>query len=60
MQCPHGVVARRDCVGQVDDGLLGYLDFRFPEIHWRADHPNLSKLYDKLMLRASFIDTQPV
>ena len=39
---------------------LGYLDFRFPEIHWRADHPNLSKLYDKLMLRASFIDTQPV
>ncbi len=38
---------------------LGYLDFRFPEIAWRADHPNLMKLQDKLMLRASFIDTQP-
>ncbi|WP_210543354.1 glutathione S-transferase C-terminal domain-containing protein [Rhodoferax sp. PAMC 29310] len=39
---------------------LGYLDFRFPEINWRADHPNLLKLHDKLMLRTSFIDTQPV
>jgi glutathione S-transferase len=38
---------------------LGYLDFRFPEINWRADHPNLLKLHDKLMLRSSFIDTQP-
>ena len=38
---------------------LGYLDFRFPEINWRADHPNLLKLHDKLMLRSSFIDTRP-
>ncbi len=38
---------------------LGYLDFRFPEIAWRSDHPNLTKLQDKLMLRASFIDTVP-
>jgi glutathione S-transferase len=38
---------------------LGYLDFRFPDIDWRADHANLAKLQDKLMLRASFIDTQP-
>jgi glutathione S-transferase len=33
--------------------------FRFPEIDWRGEHPNLGKLYDKLMLRPSFIDTQP-
>lgn len=39
---------------------LGYLDFRFPEINWRSDHPNLLKLHDKLMLRSSFIDTRPV
>ena len=39
---------------------LGYLDFRFPQIDWRSDHANLLKLHDKLMLRASFIDTQPV
>jgi len=38
---------------------LGYLDFRFPEVAWRADHPNLVKLQDKLMQRPSFIDTQP-
>jgi glutathione S-transferase len=39
---------------------LGYLDFRFAEIDWRTDHPNLHKLHDKLMLRPSFADTQPV
>ena len=27
---------------------LGYLDFRFPEIDWRREHPNLAKLSDKL------------
>ena len=39
---------------------LGYLEFRFPQIGWRADHPNLARLQDKLMLRQSFIDTRPV
>jgi len=38
---------------------LGYLDFRFPQIDWRAAHPNLAKLSDKLALRQSFIDTRP-
>ena len=38
---------------------LGYLEFRFPEIAWRADHANLAKLQDKLMLRPSFIDSAP-
>ena len=39
--------------------VLGWLDYRFPEIDWRADHANLVKLYDKLMLRPSFTDTKP-
>ncbi len=39
---------------------LGYLDFRFPEIDWRKDHPNLQKLSAKLALRQSFVDTAPV
>ena len=26
---------------------LGYLDFRFPQVTWRADHANLVKLQDK-------------
>lgn len=38
---------------------LGYLDFRFPQIGWRDQYPNLTKLQDKLMLRASFVDTVP-
>jgi glutathione S-transferase len=38
---------------------LGYLDFRFAHINWRAEHPQLHKLLDKLMLRTSFADTLP-
>jgi glutathione S-transferase len=38
---------------------LGYLDFRFPHIDWRADHPNLAKYNEKLAARQSFIDTLP-
>ena len=38
---------------------LGYLDFRFPQIDWRARHPTLHKLYDKLSARPSFVDTRP-
>jgi glutathione S-transferase len=39
--------------------VLGYLDFRFPQINWRVDYPNLAKLNDKLAVRASFMDTKP-
>lgn len=39
---------------------LGYLDFRFPQINWRESYPNLLKLQDKLIQRASFVETQPV
>ena len=38
---------------------LGYLDFRFPNIAWRRDYPNLDKLQEKLMQRQSFIDSVP-
>lgn len=38
---------------------LAYLDFRFAHIDWRAAHPNLHKLYDKLAARPSFVDTAP-
>ena len=38
---------------------LGYLDFRFPDVTWREAHANLAQLYDKLMLRPSFIETVP-
>jgi glutathione S-transferase len=38
---------------------LGWLSFRFPDIGWRAGHPNLARLFDKLSERASFKDTVP-
>jgi glutathione S-transferase len=38
---------------------LGWLSFRFPEIDWRGDYPNLARLFDKLSERASFKDTLP-
>ncbi len=38
---------------------LAYLDFRFAHIDWRARHPNLAKLHEKLAQRPSFADTVP-
>ena len=38
---------------------LGWLSFRFPEIGWRGDYPNLARLFDKLSERQSFKDTVP-
>lgn len=38
---------------------LGYLDFRMPDIDWRELHPNLARLQEKLMQRASLADTVP-
>jgi glutathione S-transferase len=38
---------------------LLWLDFRFPEIAWRAEYSNIGRLVDKLAARQSFIDTVP-
>lgn len=38
---------------------LGWLDFRHPQLTWRADHPNLVRLLDKLEQRPSFSNTRP-
>ena len=38
---------------------LGWTAFRFPDIDWRGDYPNLARLHDKLAERASFKDTVP-
>ena len=39
---------------------LGWLEFRFPQLDWRSEHPNLGRLLDKLQQRPSFADTRPV
>lgn len=54
--------AVRDCFGLGDIAAgsnLGYLEVRFPELDWRAEHPNLSCYMDGLMRRASFQGTVP-
>jgi len=38
---------------------LGYLLFRFPEIDWQTQYPNLARCYDKLMQRPSYADSVP-
>ena len=38
---------------------LGYLDLRHAELDWRALHPNLARLADKLAKRAPFAETLP-
>jgi glutathione S-transferase len=38
---------------------LGYLAFRFPDIAWHEEYPNLARLYAKLLARPSFADTVP-
>lgn len=62
----HGLAEKPFCIGvhmslaDIAVGCaLGYLDFRFPQVDWRSAHPNLARLYEKLMLRNSFIDSAP-
>jgi glutathione S-transferase len=38
---------------------LGWLAFRFPEIGWREEYPNLAKAFDRISERPSFRDTMP-
>lgn len=38
---------------------LGYLDFRFADVDWRASHPSLARLAEKLNARPSFRETKP-
>ena len=38
---------------------LGWLEFRFPQIEWRKEYENLSKLFDRLSERPSFKETKP-
>ncbi|MET0211257.1 MAG: glutathione S-transferase N-terminal domain-containing protein [Burkholderiaceae bacterium] len=38
---------------------LDWLSFRLPQIDWRARHPNLARLVERLMQRPSFAETVP-
>jgi glutathione S-transferase len=62
----RALAERSHCVGihlSLADIAVGvavsYLDFRFPNIHWRQAHPNLAVLSERLALRPSFKDSLP-
>ena len=38
---------------------LGYLDFRHPDLQWRASNPKLADWYAEVSQRASMLETQP-
>ncbi|MFO1361753.1 MAG: glutathione S-transferase N-terminal domain-containing protein [Burkholderiales bacterium] len=38
---------------------VGWFDFRFPQLEWRKDRPNLARLAVKLAERPSFAETAP-
>jgi glutathione S-transferase len=48
------------CLADIAVGAaLGYLDFRNPDLNWRPNHPNLTRLIEKLASRPSFSSTRP-
>lgn len=59
--CPGCLVGDRFGLADIAAGtVLGYLDVRFPALPWRARHPALARLADRLAERPSFRATVPV
>jgi glutathione S-transferase len=47
-------------IGQIGAAcVLGYLDFRFPDIDWRSAHPRLKAWFEEASERPSLQDTAP-
>jgi glutathione S-transferase len=47
-------------IGQITVGVaLGYIDYRFDAMHWRAQVPQLAAWHAVLCLRPSFVATEP-
>jgi glutathione S-transferase len=42
----------------IGSGLL-YTEFRFPQVPWRAEYPEVSAYIDRLLARESFAKTEP-
>jgi glutathione S-transferase len=54
------IIGERFTLADISVGVvLGYLSLRMPEIDWRSEHSNLGRLYEQLIARPSFKDSQP-
>lgn len=50
----------RFAIGQIGAAcVLGYLDFRFPDIAWRKSHAGLARWFEQISARASVRETMP-
>ncbi|MDQ8032238.1 glutathione S-transferase [Bordetella genomosp. 1] len=55
-----GGLGERVDIGTITFGCaLGYLDFRFPDLDWRAGHPQTAKWFEAFNQRASMQATLP-
>jgi glutathione S-transferase len=55
------LMADRFSIGHIAVGAaLGYIDFRFPEIGWRKEHPRIAAWYETFLKRPSVIANEPV
>jgi glutathione S-transferase len=56
----RGAWGERFAIGQIGAAcVLGYLDFRFPDIGWRAAHPGLGRWFETASARKSVRETLP-
>ena len=56
----EGVPEGPPTIGRVAAGCaLGYLDFRFPELEWRAGRPKLAAWYENFAQRSAMRQTTP-
>lgn len=52
-------LGRMDAASITAGCALGYLDFRFPDWHWREGHDGLAKWYEEFRKRPSMETTKP-
>lgn len=53
-------IAKALTIGTIATGCaLGYLDFRFPEVNWRAAHPRSAEWFEAFGARPSMEATRP-
>jgi glutathione S-transferase len=56
----HWLVGESYSLADIAAGCcLGYLNFRYPELAWREDYPNLARYDERLLKRTGFADTLP-
>ncbi len=60
LESSRGAWGERFGIGQIGAAcVLGYLDFRFPDIGWRSAHAGLGRWFESVSARTSVQETRP-